>query len=54
MLDPKYREIKKDLEERNIWKNLVESQDIASNLQKLAKGRPDIFGQITQLELEEK
>lgn len=32
LIDPKYREIKKDLDDRNVWKNLADQNSIANHL----------------------
>ncbi len=44
LLDPRYAQTKRKLDERRQPTGLAEADDIATNLSQLAKKRTDIFG----------
>jgi hypothetical protein len=51
LLDPKWKEINKQLEERK--NNSTDTYDMLSNLSEFSKNRPDLFGEVRDVVKEE-
>jgi splicing factor 3A subunit 1 len=48
MLDPRYKEIKQQVETRNQNITMAEGEEVAANLANFAKRRPDLFGSVEE------